>query len=241
MSTHDDTGGLDLETLAADLYQNIHAISNTAHGVEISKDRPGKARLHITGAALVNKVRTNTHNVAAVVVRAAREDWSVDKTIPAIIEATHQGFPPKVQDWRRIPTGQRWGQVRPSKIRGEVRRFRRMLGQNLDRWDPVRLAAWAQWMWDEHIHPLGDGCGRTAQAIGAWVLTRKGLLLPTYGSREEYHEAMAAGLKAFTAYYLRCTLRGIGERRPPKRARIRESTACDSREAKPRHRLRAAS
>lgn len=223
MSEHrDDAGGLDLETLAAALYRNIYTVSNTARGVEVSKGRLGKVRLRITGAALASKVRANTHRVAEAIVRAITECWSVDQTIQVIIEVTHAGFPPEAQAWRRIPTGQRWGQVRPSKIPGEVRRFKRALNPQLNRWDPVRLAAWTQWIWDEHIHPLGDGCGRTAQAIGAWVLTHRGLPLPSYDSRKAYHAAMAAGLRAFTEYYRRCFARGVGEQRPPKRAPARE-------------------
>lgn len=228
MSEHqDDAGGLDLNDLAAALYRNILATSNTARGEEVSKARPGKVRLGITGAALASKVQSNTSQVAAIIVKAVEERWSVGKTIQAVIETTHEGFPREARSWRKAPTNERWGRVNYHKIPREVRRFKRALGQNLDRWDPVRLAAWAEWMWDEHIHPLGDGCGRTAKAIGMWVLIRSDLPLPDYRSRGAYYTAMAEGLRTFTKYYRLCVWGELGARRPPKRAPARESGIRD--------------
>lgn len=237
-----DAGGRDLETLAATLYRNILITSLTARGQEASKERRGKVRLGITGAALASRVQMNTRLVAEVIARSIAERWSVAETVERIIEATHRGFPRAAREWRKAPTGERWGPVRYQKIPGEVRRFKRGLNQNLDRWDPERLAAWAEWMWDEHIHPLGDGCGRTAKAIGAWVLARRGLELPDYGSREAYLAAIASGLRAFTAYYHQCLLEGLGERHHPKRTLVRELGGHEPRTAEPpRARLRVAS
>lgn len=217
------TGGLDLETLVADLYRNILATSSTARGEEASKERPGKVRLGITGAALASMVRANSARVADIILRAVWEKWSARRVIQDVIEATLAGFPSKTREWRKHRTKDR-PSVNPVKIPREAKRFRKMLSANLDRWEPVRLAAWTEWMWAEHIHPLGDGCGRTSKALSAWVLVRRGLPLPSYvGGAEAYNTASAAGLQNFTEYYRVCMRGEVGERRPPKRVPARES------------------
>lgn len=217
-------GDLDLEVFAARLYEIMLVTSATARGKEVSGAMLGKPRLGLTGAALKARIRANTYEVARVIAQAVAEDWIAVRVIGAVIATTHAGFPPTVSGWRthqttlRRDTGQRYG-ISPNKIPRWVNRFKRTLARTVDGPDPVRRAAWVEWMWDHMGHPLADGCGRTAKGISAWVLTRHGISLPKHPSKAEYNEAMAAGFKVFLAYYRRCSREAAGRRGPMRAAK----------------------
>lgn len=195
---------------AARFYENIVTTSSTALGREESKHKPGKPRLGMSGATLEQRVKTNSFQVAAVIIRACNESWPANKTIREIINATHDGFSPKLGKFRTHQTAARYG-VLPKDISRRMREFEKTLEMRLDRTDPVWLAAWAEFQFDELIHPLSDGCGRVSKAISAWILVRKGLPLPRYGARKIYLRAVQSGWKQFLDYYRRCCFRPTKE------------------------------
>lgn len=205
------SGGPDYEEFAAHFYANVRATSSTALGREESKTKPGKPRLGFTGAALEARIRTNSYEVARVILQATEEEWGVRRTLRSILRATHEGFSPRLAGYRTYPTAARYG-ARPQKIPPLMRVFKGDLARRLDHPDTIRLAAWVEWQLDEVIHPFGDGCGRVSKALAAWVLTRRHFPLPHYGDRERYHRAIRDGFRAFLAYYRSCVR--LSPRRP---------------------------
>jgi len=49
------------------------------------------------------------------------------------------------------------------------------------------LAAWVEYRVDLSDHFFADGCGKTAKAIGSWILMRTGDTLPKYRERTELY------------------------------------------------------
>ncbi|MDP3985430.1 MAG: Fic family protein [bacterium] len=113
---------------------------------------------------------------------------------------THHGFSPRLGEYRSHPTAARYG-VEPAEIPRAMREFMRRFTARIDQPDPITLAAWVEFQFDEVIHPISDGCGRVSKALAAWVLTRRRHPLPVYGKRRDYLAAVQGGWRSFLAYY----------------------------------------
>ncbi len=69
------------------------------------------------------------------------------------------------------------------------------------RFDAAETAAWVEKTFNAEIHPLYDGCGRTAKVLAAYFLISAGLPYPKFQSRQEFFEKMNQPLADWASFY----------------------------------------
>ncbi len=199
---------------------NVFATSGTvAHGQQRGRRgvRKGKPYAEYHGAALKAKTESNMRRrVAPVVVEAVRDAWSSSRFLAAVPGLIHYGVDDghALRALRRHNTGMPYG-CPASDVPRRWEAFRRELAKRLARReDPVEVVAWAEYEIRFGIHPLGDGCGRYATAVAAWIMLRSGQRIPNYAvaDRSAFHAALRDGVERFAAFYrTQCVRPEVGD------------------------------
>ena len=184
---------------------NLLRTSRTATGVSDTSSSADKPTLAAEGGALKAKADQNFRRALRSVWNQRRRRFDSPEDVGTFVVETastvSEGLlKPGQSVWRTWETKNHQTPVR--EIPDQFKAFTRELHQRLSSGaDPVGTAAWVEYVFDGHLHPMADGVGRTAKALSAFVLARAGHGLPTYRGRDDYYANINKSLAEWTRYY----------------------------------------
>lgn len=172
--------------------------------------RAGKPYAGINGRALAAAVRTNMLSVGQLIASStnlgAGTTWSVRKIVGHIVRWIHHDLPnsEQLKALRTHECGAVYG-ITPDLVPEHWEKFLEELEQQILSGDnPKKICAWVEYEIRYVIHPLGDGSGRLATSLAAWVMMAYGEKIPdyTFWDRDQLHRALRQGYNAFEVYYV---------------------------------------
>lgn len=174
-------------------------------GDQGKRRRQGKPYAEISGNQLA---RLATDNMRAVgrLIHSTAGSWSVRQFVGQAIDLIHRGLrtKPLLKALRTHETGTDYG-VSPEQVPELWRAFQSQLQEGMQSGvDARRLAAMCEYQVRFVIHPYGDGSGRLATALAAWVMLSHGQKIPNYNfcDRKQLHAALRLGFENFAHYYV---------------------------------------